>query len=310
MSTVPYPGSLPLARPIARLQDWIWLMKRHRRHLGTWPNPWAPRGFNDWIHRRLLLAPEPLHAQLSCKLGQRAYKAERIGEAASLPVLGVWETAEALARDWDGLPAAFMLKPTHASSWYRAVRDKATADRPAILAEAAGWLQRSYYRDSREIGYRDVVPRLMAETLLPPAPGFVAPWEYSLFCFDGRPALLYSRVFEAGGHKRMAFLDMTRSVLPLYRRVGPRDPAPDPPGDSAWARMRDIASQLSRGADFLRVDFLVDGDAVWASEVTPYPAGGRQNLEPGTWDRWLGAVWHATRQGLPWPDPPAGAPPP
>ncbi len=310
MPAPPYPGPLPLARPMARLQDWIWLSKRHRRQIGTWPNPWRPRGFNDWIYRRLLVAPEPLHALLSCKLGQRAYKAERIGEAASLPLLGVWDTAEALARAWDTLPAAFMLKPTHASSWYRAVPDKAAADRPAILAEAAGWLRRSYYRASREIGYRDLVPRLIAEPLLPPAPGFAAPWEYSLFCFDGRPALLHSRVYEAGGRKLVGFLDMTRRALPVRRRVGRQDPAPEPPGDAAWARIRAWATPLSRGVDFLRVDFLVDGDAVWAGEVTPYPAGGRQNLEPAAWDGWLGAVWHATRQGLPWPDPPAGARPP
>jgi hypothetical protein len=299
-----------LARLAARLHDWIWLMKRHRRLIGTWPNPWKARTFNDWIHRRLLVQPEPLHAQLSCKLGQRDYKAARIAEDASLPLLGVWDSAEALARDWDSLPAAFMLKPTHASSWLRAVPDKAAVDRDAVLAEAAAWLRQSYYRASREIGYRDVVPRLMAEPLLPPAPGYATPWEYSLFCFDGRPALMLSRVYEAGGKKLVGFLDITRRALPVRRCIDLEDPAPEPPSDAAWARILDLARPLSMGVDFVRVDFLVTGDAVWAGEVTPYPAGGRQNLTPGTWDDWLGAVWSATRLGLPWPAPPAGAPPP
>jgi hypothetical protein len=305
----PYPGSSPLARTVARLHDWIWLVKRHRRRIGTWPHPWQPRSFNDWIYRRLLVAPEPLHAQLSCKLGQRDYKAARIGPDASLPLLGIWDEAAALDADWDSLPDAFMLKPTHGSSWLRAVPDKCAADRAAILAEAAGWLRRSYYETSHEIGYRDLVPRLIAEPLLPPAPGYITPWEYSLFCFGGRPALLHSRAYTPDGRKAVGFLDMARQVLPISPRPHREQPVPEPPGDAAWSRMLDLAGPLSRGTDFLRVDFLVVGDEAWAGELTPYPAAGRQNIEPAAWNDWLGAVWHATLDGCRWPDPPSGARP-
>ena len=44
-----------------------------------------------------------------------------------------------------------------------------------------------------------------------------------------------------------------------------------------------LCGPLSRGVDFLRVDFLVDGDTAWAGELTPYPGGGRQDLEPAVW---------------------------
>lgn len=62
---------MALSRLLRRLGDAVWLMQRHRRRLGNWPNPWRPRSFNRWVHRRVLLEPHPLHGQLCCKLGQR-----------------------------------------------------------------------------------------------------------------------------------------------------------------------------------------------------------------------------------------------
>lgn len=132
---------MALTRLLRRLDDVAWLTKRHRRRLGTWPKPWRPLSFNDWVHRRLLLKPHPLHGQLCCKLGQREYKAARIGSDASLPLLGTWKDITSFERDWDSLPDAFMLTPTHGSSWYRAVPGKAGADRSAIIDEAASWLR-------------------------------------------------------------------------------------------------------------------------------------------------------------------------
>lgn len=289
-----------------RAHDFAWLMRRHWRELGTIAHPWRPRSINDWIFRRLLLEPHPLDAQLCCKLGQRRFKAERIGEAASLPLLGVWSDVAGLARDWDGLPEGFMLKPTHGSGWYRAVPDRAGADRAAILAEAAGWLAQSYYRVSHEIGYREVVPRLLAEPLLPSPPGLKSPHEVHVYVFDARIAMAMSRIKSPEGEPCAAFLDRHGRRLPVTKTGRLPDPMPDPPR-AAWARIEELCAQLGRGLVFLRCDFLLDGERVWASELTPYPAGGRQHCNPMVWMDWLGGVWAATRAGRPWPPPPAGA---
>lgn len=290
----------------SRIGDAVWLMKRHRRRLGTWPNPLRPRTLNDWVARRLILAPEPLHAQFCCKLGQRRFKAERIGEDASLPLLSVWDSAEALARDWNTLPAAFMLKPTHASSWFRAVPDKAAVDKAAILAEAAGWLARSYYISSHEIGYRDLVPRLIVEPLVRPPGGFPTPRETHVYCFNGRIALATIGLRPRDGDYCTSFLDAEGRRLPMYKPGRLPDPLP-PPSPAIWARIRDLSARLSAGLDFVRCDFLLEGETVWASELTPYPLGGRLFAEPMAWMDWLGAVWAATRAGQPWPAPPADA---
>lgn len=69
--------------------------------------------------------------------------AARIGSDASLPLLGTWKDITSFERDWGSLPDAFMLKPTHGSSWYRAVPCKAGAGRSAIFDEATTWLRRN-----------------------------------------------------------------------------------------------------------------------------------------------------------------------
>ncbi len=287
----------------SRLGDAIWLMKRHRRRLGSWPNPWRPLSFNDWVHRRLLLEPHPLDGQLSCKLGQRDYKAARIGPGASPPLLGTWEDVAALARDWDALPGSFMLKPTHASSWYRAVPNKALADGAAIIDEAAGWLRRSYYRASREIGYRDLVPRLIAEPLLQPVSDDRILREYNAYAFDGRIAVVVVRAFGDDGWRTRASFDAAGRRLAIQRQRTPDDPAPPPPPE-VWSRIAEMTASLSRGLDFVRCDFLLARDGLWASELSPYPYGGRLNWEPTAWNDWLGAVWAATRERRAWPEPP------
>jgi hypothetical protein len=293
--------------PIIPLRDAAWLLWRHWRDFGSLANPWRPRSLNDRILRRLILQPHPMDARLCCKLGQRAFKAERIGAAASPPLLGVWDTADALASAWDGLPESFMLKPTHGSGWYRTVPDRAAADRGAILAQAAGWLGQSYWRVASEVGYRDVVPRLVVEPLLAPVPGYASPREFQAYCFDGRIAFTMTRLRMEKGTSAVAFLDAEGHRLPVTKGGRAVDPLPDP-DPATWARIRDMSGALSRGFDFLRCDFLVEGDTVWASELTPYPSGGRQYTQPRDWILWLGEVWGATQAGRPWPDPPAAAP--
>ena len=60
------------------------------------------------------------------------------------------------------------------------------------------------------------------------------------------------------------------------------------------------AKELSRGVDFARFDFLVDGPRVWAGEITVFPAAGYADLRPeetalvtDVWD--LRNSWFFTR---------------
>lgn len=290
--------------PLLRdLYDAQWHIRRHRSRTGRWPNPLFPRTVNDWLLRRLILAHDPLHARLSDKLAARGFVRERLGFDPTVPILGTWDSVEALAAAWDSLPASFVLKPTHGSGWVRVIADRAQADRSAALAEAAGWMATSFYDLWREWGYRDVRPRLIAERRVPPAPGEDTPIEHRFWMFGGRLGLL--RV-SAGLAATVGGSGFDAALHPVSFAVAGRPnrtippPAPD---DFAW--MLGIAERLTAGVDFLRVDFLQEAGRIWLGELTPYPDAGTAPYEPWAWAAWMGAAWRAARRGSPWPPMPA-----
>jgi hypothetical protein len=284
-----------------RAFDALVLLRAHRRRLGAWPRPHAPRGFNDWMLRRLLLAREARHREWNDKLALRRFVAGRVGEQHLVPLVAVAESAEAL--DWHALPRAFAIKPSHSSGRCILVRDRDTADRSAILAAARAWLGECYYAGtdgrggSREWGYRGIARRLIVEELLPLLPDFAAPMQLNAYTFGGRIAIGRKFTLLADGTKAGQSTDADWNPLPFAINRPVRDPFPRPPPE-VRARMAWIAERLGHDADFLRIDCYVLPDGrVLVGELTPYPHAGRAIFEPPEWGLWLGAVWRATRRG-------------
>jgi hypothetical protein len=287
-------------RAPTRLRDAAFLARLHRRRVGHWPNFLAPRTFNEWILRRLIVARDPLHRIWNDKLAMRDWVAARIGPGHTTPLLAVLDDPDAIP--WESLPPAFVIKATHGSRFNAFVRDAATADRAAIAAQARGWLARSYDEVSREWGYRGIPRRLLLEPLLADAPGGDKPLNVNAFVFDGRIAMLQQFTRVASGAVTMDAYDPSWRPLDLrYQDWVPYGVPPIP--EAARATLVEWSARIGAGVDFLRLDALWDSAArrLWVCEVTPYPHAGSGAFDPPEWDLWLGAVWRATQEGRPWP---------
>ena len=291
-----------LLRPLA--EAWVHC-RRHRQEVGRWPNPILPRTFNEHVLHSLILRRDPPHARVSDKLELRAVVRERTGQDLCVPLLGVWDDAAGLARDWDGLPHAFMLKPNHASGWYHVVRDRSGADRHYVVALAAWWLENSFYERSREWAYRRIRPRILAEPLLPSPSGEEVPRNHRCFVFGGRMALLRVRGMRAGREIEVT-CDASGRALPMAKSDPPPGRIAPPPPHLLHALAR-LAERLARGTPFLRVDLYAADGQLRVSELTPFPYAGAQPFHPPAFDAWLGAVWRAARRGAPLPPPPCAA---
>lgn len=177
--------------------------------------------------------------------------------------------------------------------------------RPELDRLLARWLGRSYYRQG-QWGYRDVPRRLFVE---PRIGGDEPLWEYSIRGHDG----VISGIFVVCDQHRPTEqgADFTGDGTRLPPKPGkPRIPLPPdyvPP--PSLARARDIAARISRGFDHVRVDFLLDGDALYLGEITVYPGSGygtewqlpvKARMHERAWFDALHLSWFY-RTDQPWP---------
>ena len=143
----------------------------------------------------------------------------------------------------------------------------------------------NYYYQNREWVYTDIVPKVFAEQYLQQDSDDCL-WDYKFFCFNGEPKIMYMEK-EASESKTEAFFDMEQNYLDLEMD----DPRPDvPPAlPTCFDQMKAIASKLSAGIPFLRVDFFYVNETVYVGELTFFHCGGLAPVKPESWNRQLGS---------------------
>lgn len=240
-----------------------------------------PKTFNEKLQWLKLYDRKPEYHALVDKYGVRDYIAKTLGEEYLVPLLGVWDRAEDV--DFDALPEQFVLKPTHLSGEVIICRSKAQMDRHEVVETMQRWLKRSYYRVHREWCYKDVPPRIIAETMIEDQ--IV---DYKFYCFNGAPKALYlSRGLEDHSTAQISFFDLDFQRLP-FRRMDFRPFSQEPEKPDNFAQMVDIAKRLSKDFAFMRVDLYSVGEKIYFSELTFFPSAGYMPFEPESWDRTFG----------------------
>jgi len=307
-SVVP-PSVLDLTRPL-----------RHglRRALFNWQMRWrfrnrAPRTINEKILFRMAFDRRPIWVTLSDKLAVRDHVEERVGPEVLTRLHAIVADPDEL--DLDGLPDRFVIKPSHGSGAVIIVDDRAPRDAlldppasrswctalehvrkdalrdGAFHAMAKNWLSARYSPVS-EWAYWAVPPRLIAEELLEAEDGSI-PVDYKFWCFDGEVAFVQVLLDRLGQPLRSLHLPDWTSIEGDFGVAGP---AIAPPRPAALERMLDIASGLSVGLDFVRVDLYAIGERVVFGELTAYPDGGQCEVADGVEGRIpLAAAWRPHR---------------
>ena len=137
----------------------------------------------------------------------------------------------------------------------------------------------------REYQYYDIKPKILVEALLDDGHKD-GPLNYRFWCFSGCP-----EVIRVNNHRRSmnVFYDLSWQKLPL------RFPADRPDVDIAKPEnletMVAIASKLSSGLDFVRLDLYNVFGCVYFGEFTFTPLGGNVKFVPDHWDLDLGRKW-------------------
>jgi len=136
-------------------------------------------------------------------------------------------------------------------------------------------MKKTYGVKEREWGYSGVERKIFIEQLVPVAPGSEL-LDISIECTDGRAIYGYITIRQKMAGKKLNNYSPAGEEIRLYGKYqGEEHRLPD------YLQVREnflqavrLAEVLSRGMDYVRVDFLGNGAELYAGEITCYPMSG------------------------------------
>jgi len=231
-----------------------------RNLLGFEGNFETPQTHWEKIQFRKLYGNHVFYGRLADKVSVRDYVRERVGEDVLVPLLGVCDRLD--DRILEALPERFVIKISNASGWNEVVRDKAAMDRQRTIRYFNRKLKKRYSRKFGEVHYDYGTPRIAIEELL--LDDGELPWDYRFYCYNG------TRGFDC----RLC-LDTPGNISGYFDsawKLAGGDLTLEMAGDRASLKnlsgMLEIARELSRGIDFVRVDLYDVRGKIFFGELT------------------------------------------
>ena len=217
------------------------------------------------------------------KLAVKSHISRLLGEDFVCKVIAEWDHVDDITLDQ--LPDQFVLKTTHSGGNNGVVicADKSTFDLEAARSKLAEEMQRDIYSRYREWPYKNVPRKIFAEEYL--GDNLV---DYKLYCSNGHAECMLMCVDRQKGHVKYYFLDRNWQLLP-YNLDSKNAPAGfAPPQPDGVGRMFDLASKLSEGFPFVRIDFFEAQGRLYFAEYTFYPASGLDEKKTEEFEKLMG----------------------
>lgn len=268
-----------------QLPDTIYLKIQYRRIMKQSLDLKHPQTFNEKLQWLKIHDHNPIYTTMVDKYAVKKYVADIIGEEHIIPTLGVWDHFDEI--DFEKLPDQFVLKCTHDSGGLVICLDKNSFDKKAAKRKIEKSLKRNFYWMGREWPYKNVPPRIIAETYMTDGINEELN-DYKMMCFNGKVKATFvcSNRFSNEG-LNVTFYDTNWERLPFERHYHPASKL-DIDKPQTYQEMVQIAEKLSEKIPFVRVDFYEIKGKVYFGELTFYPASGMEGFSPEQWDTTLG----------------------
>lgn len=253
---------------------------------GRKPNGDQPVLFSEKLQWYKLHDRSELMPKVSNKYTLRQYVQDCGHPELLNEVLGLYTSAWDI--DFDGLPQRFVLKGTHGSGFNIIVKDKSKLNKLATRLMLDSWLRQSIAWSGREWVY-DAMPRhILAEKYLQDESGELR--DYKFYCFNGEPRFMQLEDGRDSDHNSRNFYDMDWNLLPFGKGM-PHNPSLNLPRPHGFERMQQLARELSKPFQYVRVDFYLVNEKIYIGEMTFFPAGGMPDFTPTHYDRIVGDMW-------------------
>ena len=239
-----------------------------------------PKSFNEKLQWIKLNDRNPLYSTLVDKYRVKEYVTNRIGAKHVIPILGAWDAVEEI--DWDKLPNKFVIKCSHDCGGNVICKDKSKLDIEKAKKKLEWCLGHNYYWQSREWPYKNVKPKIFAETYMEDEFGELR--DYKFFCFDGEVKAMFiaSDRQTEGEEVKFDFFDSDFNHLPFTQGHPNANVQPHKP--KGFEEMKRLAAILSKGIAEVRVDFYDVNGQTFFGEFTFFHFGGMTPFVPIEWD--------------------------
>lgn len=238
-----------------------------------------PKTFNEKLQwMKLYYYPEnQLVIDCSDKYKVREYIAQKGYEELLVPLLSYWESANDI--EWDKLPEKFVLKCNHGCAYNILCHDKNTFDTDAAGKQLNKWMKEDFGAFNIETHYSQINPHIITcEEYL----GSCIT-DYKFFCFNGDPKYIYvSTDLTHDRDASIGFFYPDGTKMPLTRDDYTDIESIQLP--DFFEEMKNVASELSKDFNFVRVDFFLANDKYYFAELTFTPGACMMPFNPPEYD--------------------------
>jgi hypothetical protein len=255
----------------------------HLRFHRSFPDLKNPKTLSEKIAWRKLYEHDPRMPALVDKIASKERMAARFGEGTVIPTLATFASEREI--DFGTLKYPCAIKANHGSSMnlFLMVRP---ADEEKVREKLGRFLRFKYHAVREEWAYSQVEPRLLVEPFIDGGDhGLV---DYKIHTFHGHAYAIEVITDRYTAHYGAMF-DRDWTEIPcLFGAVKAPYAIPRP---VQLDRMILIAEEIGKDFSYVRVDFYeIEGKAIFG-EITFYPGGGLDVVEPREFDAIFGQQW-------------------
>ena len=285
ISLLKTPGKMIMPLADRGLFNWLpdkpYLKLVYRGEMGKRLDLEHPQTFNEKLQWLKIHDHNPVYTQLVDKIKAKEIVGSIIGNEHIVPMYGSWDKAEDIP--FGSLPEKYVLKCNHDQGSVVLVDSNHEVDKESLRRYYKKRLKRKNYYLTREYGYKNIIPKVFAEKYLGEQIK-----DYKFYCFNGEPKFLYVGQGLTCDHSlKIDYFDLDWNIMPFYRTDYDRLGSVTKP--QQLEQMIEIATKLSEGFPFVRIDLFEIDDVVYFSEFSPCPASGYMPFVPNEYDRIVGS---------------------
>ena len=271
-----------------------------------------PNNFTRRIAEKMLRDRNPRQTMFADKYKVRDYVAMQIGDKYLSNLL--FSGTDLTSLNLSELPSKYVIKPNHGShaaiivspdydlrnklpvpkkstGWNQYFINPKSIEKTDLIQMTNYWLTLNYYKlpnKFHEWAYKNITPMIIIEEFLQGFDG-KAPAEFRFFMFNGECELVYCYRDRFTNDKIVLLSPTGRVVEGTYLGMESTSTFHTP---NEFSTMANLAKELAKGVNFVRVDFYLTDKGIVFSELTNYPMGALASFKPKSLNRRLGKNWN------------------